>query len=161
MGIDLQEVSYTYQKDTPFEGRALFGVDAEIKDGSYTAIIGHTGSGKSTLLQLLNALNVPTAGQVVFGDVVVDSQSKQKELKPIRKQVGLVFQFPESQLFDETVLKDVAFGPQNFEFLRKKRSGLPAKNSAWWELVKISLTAVPLNCQVDRCDGWRLRESWL
>lgn len=114
MGIHLQEVSYTYQKDTPFEGRALFGVDAEIKDGSYTAIIGHTGSGKSTLLQLLNGLNVPTAGQVVFGDVVVDSQSKQKELKPIRKQVGLVFQFPESQLFDETVLKDVAFGPQNF-----------------------------------------------
>lgn len=114
MGIHLQEVSYTYQADTPFEGRALFGVDLEIVDGSYTALIGHTGSGKSTILQLLNGLNVPTEGRVVIDDFVITATSENKEIKKVRKKVGLVFQFPESQVFDETVLKDVAFGPQNF-----------------------------------------------
>ncbi|MGQ7420182.1 energy-coupling factor transporter ATPase [Streptococcus suis] len=114
MGIDLQEVSYTYQAGTPFEGRALFGVDLEIVDGSYTALIGHTGSGKSTILQLLNGLNVPTEGRVVIDDVVITATSENKDIKQVRKKVGLVFQFPESQVFDETVLKDVAFGPQNF-----------------------------------------------
>ncbi|HEM2662455.1 TPA: energy-coupling factor transporter ATPase [Streptococcus suis] len=114
MGIDLQEVSYTYQAGTPFEGRALFGVDLEIVDGSYTALIGHTGSGKSTILQLLNGLNVPTEGRVVIDDVVITATSENEDIKQVRKKVGLVFQFPESQVFDETVLKDVAFGPQNF-----------------------------------------------
>lgn len=114
MGINLQEVSYTYQAGTPFEGRALFNVSLEIKDGSFTAFIGHTGSGKSTIMQLLNGLNTPTEGTVLVDDVAIRSDSKNKDIKNIRKKVGLVFQFPESQLFDETVLKDVAFGPQNF-----------------------------------------------
>ena len=114
MGITLQQVSYTYQANTPFEGRALFGVDLEIVDGSYTALIGHTGSGKSTILQLLNGLNVPTAGSVIIDEMVITPTSVNKDIKQVRKKVGLVFQFPESQVFDETVLKDVAFGPQNF-----------------------------------------------
>ena len=114
MGIHLQEVSYTYQAGTPFEGRALFGVDLEIVDGSYTALIGHTGSGKSTILQLLNGLNIPTSGSVIVDDMVINATSDKKGIKQVRKKVGLVFQFPESQVFDETVLKDVAFGPQNF-----------------------------------------------
>ncbi|MGT2949500.1 energy-coupling factor transporter ATPase [Streptococcus devriesei] len=114
MGIILQKVSYTYQAGTPFEGRALFDVDLEIKDGSFTAFIGHTGSGKSTIMQLLNGLNTPTEGTVYVDDVVIKPDSKNKDIKNVRKKVGLVFQFPESQLFDETVLKDVAFGPQNF-----------------------------------------------
>lgn len=114
MGIHLQQVSYTYQPGTPFEGRALFDVDLTISDGSYTAIIGHTGSGKSTILQLLNGLNVPTNGAVVIDDTVITATSENKDIKHLRKKVGLVFQFPESQVFDETVLKDVAFGPQNF-----------------------------------------------
>lgn len=114
MGIALQQVSYTYQEGTPFEGRALFGVDLEITDGSYTALIGHTGSGKSTILQLLNGLHVPTSGRVVIEQTIIEAGKANKELKQVRKRVGLVFQFPESQLFDETVLKDVAFGPQNF-----------------------------------------------
>lgn len=114
MGIHLQEVSYTYQAGTPFEGRALFGVDLEIVDGSYTALIGHTGSGKSTILQLLNGLNIPTSGNVIVDDMVINATSDKKGIKEVRKKVGLVFQFPESQVFDETVLKDVAFGPQNF-----------------------------------------------
>ena len=114
MGITLQQVSYTYQTNTPFEGRALFGVDLEIVEGSYTALIGHTGSGKSTILQLLNGLNIPTAGTVLIDETVITPTSVNKDIKQVRKKVGLVFQFPESQVFDETVLQDVAFGPQNF-----------------------------------------------
>ena len=114
MGISLENVSYIYQAGTPFEGRALFELTTTIKDGSYTAFIGHTGSGKSTIMQLLNGLYLPTSGQVQVDDTIITSQSKNKDIKPIRKKVGLVFQFPESQLFAETVLEDVAFGPQNF-----------------------------------------------
>ena len=114
MGISLKNVYYTYQEGSPFEGRALSDISLEIKDGSYTAIIGHTGSGKSTLLQLLNGLLRPTTGTIQFEDFVLDNHSEPKEMKYLRKKVGLVFQFPESQLFAETVLADVAFGPQNF-----------------------------------------------
>lgn len=114
MGINLQGVSYTYQAGTPFEGRALFDIDLAIKDGSFTAFIGHTGSGKSTIMQLLNGLNIPSAGQVEVDGMRITPTSKNKDIKKLRQKVGLVFQFPESQLFEETVLKDVAFGPQNF-----------------------------------------------
>ena len=110
MGISLKNVYYTYQEGSPFEGRALSDISLEIKDGSYTAIIGHTGSGKSTLLQLLNGLLRPTKGTIQFEDFVLDNHSEPKEMKYLRKKVGLVFQFPESQLFAETVLADVAFG---------------------------------------------------
>lgn len=114
MGISLKEVSYTYQAGTPFEGRALFDIDLKIERGSYTAFIGHTGSGKSTIMQLLNGLNLPTKGTVYVDDFKMTPSAKPKVIKSLRQKVGLVFQFPESQLFDETVLKDVAFGPQNF-----------------------------------------------
>ncbi|MBM7635831.1 energy-coupling factor transporter ATPase [Streptococcus saliviloxodontae] len=114
MGITLTNVSYTYQAGTPFEGRALFDISTQITDGSYTAFIGHTGSGKSTIMQLLNGLNLPTTGTVFVADYELTPAVKAKEIKQLRKKVGLVFQFPESQVFDETVLKDVAFGPQNF-----------------------------------------------
>lgn len=114
MGITLESVNYTYQAGTPFEGRALFDINLSIKEGSYTAFIGQTGSGKSTIMQLLNGLNVPTEGAVIVDDIKITADSKNKDIKPVRKKVGLVFQFPESQLFEETVLKDVAFGPQNF-----------------------------------------------
>lgn len=114
MGITLEDVSYTYQLGTPFEGRALFDITLDIKDGSYTAFIGHTGSGKSTIMQLLNGLNIPTKGTVIVDDIKIAATTKNKTIKSVRQKVGLVFQFPESQLFEETVLKDVAFGPQNF-----------------------------------------------
>jgi len=85
-----------------------------IKDGSYTAIVGHTGSGKSTLLQHLNALLKPTQGTVKIGERIITPESNNKNLKQIRKKVGIVFQFPEAQLFEETVAKDIMFGPKNF-----------------------------------------------
>ena len=114
MGIILDNVSYTYQEGTPFASAALSDVSLSIEDGSYTAIIGHTGSGKSTILQLLNGLLFPTEGSVRVFDTLITSTSVNKQIRQIRKQVGLVFQFAENQIFEETVLKDVAFGPQNF-----------------------------------------------
>lgn len=114
MGITLEQVNFTYQEGTPFEGPALFDINMEIVDKSFTALIGHTGSGKSTILQLLNGLNVPSSGKVTIDDTVITAKSENKDIKHVRKKVGLVFQFAESQVFDETVLKDVAFGPQNF-----------------------------------------------
>lgn len=114
MGIALENVSFTYQEGTPLASTALSDVSFTIEDGSYTALIGHTGSGKSTILQLLNGLLVPSQGSVRVFDTFITSTSKNKDIRQIRKQVGLVFQFAENQIFEETVLKDVAFGPQNF-----------------------------------------------
>lgn len=114
MGITLKNVSYTYQAGTPFEGPALFDVNLEVKTGSYNALIGHTGSGKSTILQLLNGLLTPSSGSVLVDDIEITAASINKDIKQVRKKVGLVFQFAESQVFAETVLEDVAFGPQNF-----------------------------------------------
>lgn len=114
MGIALENVSFAYQEGTPLASTALSDVSLTIEDGSYTALIGHTGSGKSTILQLLNGLLVPSQGSVRVFDTLITSTSKNKDIRQIRKQVGLVFQFAENQIFEETVLKDVAFGPQNF-----------------------------------------------
>ena len=114
MGIALENVSFTYQEGTPLASTALSDVSLTIEDGSYTALIGHTGSGKSTILQLLNGLLVPSQGSVRVFDTLITSTSKNKDIRQIRKQVGLVFQFAENQIFEETILKDVAFGPQNF-----------------------------------------------
>lgn len=114
MEILLKGVGYSYAEDTPFEKRALTDVDLHIPSGSYTAIIGHTGSGKSTVLQHLNALLKPTEGVVMIGDRKIEAGVKAKDLLNVRRQVGIVFQFPEQQLFDETVLKDIMFGPLNF-----------------------------------------------
>lgn len=114
MDIKLQQVSYAYAQGTPFEKRALFDVDFEIPSHTYQAIIGHTGSGKSTILQHFNALLKPTSGEVHIGDRIVVAGKKAKDLKAVRQKVGIVFQFPEHQLFEETVLKDIMFGPMNF-----------------------------------------------
>ena len=114
MDISLQQVGYLYGKDTPFEKRALQNVDATIPSGSYSAIIGHTGSGKSTLLMHLNGLLKPSEGIVKIGDTTITAGTKAKGLKEVRRHVGIVFQFPEHQLFEETVEKDIMFGPMNF-----------------------------------------------
>jgi len=114
MAITFKQVEFTYQPGTPFETKALTDINVTIPDGSYTALIGHTGSGKSTLLQHLDALLKPTSGTVTIGDRVITPTTSNKDLKKLRQHVGIVFQFPESQLFEETVEKDIAFGPQNF-----------------------------------------------
>ncbi|PFH85281.1 energy-coupling factor ABC transporter ATP-binding protein [Bacillus sp. AFS088145] len=114
MQITFEKVGYTYQPKTPFEHRALYDIDVTIPDGSYYAVIGHTGSGKSTFLQHLNGLLQPTEGIAKIDDITLLSDKKNKNLKSLRKKVGLVFQFPEQQLFEETVEKDICFGPMNF-----------------------------------------------
>jgi energy-coupling factor transport system ATP-binding protein len=114
MDILLQHVEYRYQANTPFESLAIQDVSIDIPAGTYMAIIGHTGSGKSTVLQHLNALLQPTEGMVVIGEREIKAKQKNKNLKQIRQKVGIVFQFPEHQLFEETVEKDIIFGPMNF-----------------------------------------------
>ena len=113
MPIELKGVSYTYMKGTPFERMALRDVSLTIADGSLTAIAGHTGSGKSTLVQHLNGLLHPTQGEVLIDGV--NLAGKKKEAVLARRKVGMVFQYPEQQLFEETVAADIAFGPRNLE----------------------------------------------
>ena len=116
MAIRFKSLSYVYDKDMPYAHKALDDINLEIKEGIITAIIGETGSGKSTLVEHLNALLLPTEGSLEILDYNLVANQKVKFLKPLRKDVGLVFQFSEYQLFEETVLKDVAFGPLNFGF---------------------------------------------
>lgn len=111
MSIILQGVSYIYQAGSPYETRAISDINLEINEGEFVGLIGHTGSGKSTLVQHLNGLIKPTEGKVIIDDK--DITVKGVKLKDIRQNVGLVFQYPEHQLFEETVYEDVAFGPKN------------------------------------------------
>ncbi|MGM7724741.1 energy-coupling factor ABC transporter ATP-binding protein [Metabacillus sp. Hm71] len=129
MDITIKNVEHRYQARTPFERLALYDINLTVKSGSYVSIIGHTGSGKSTILQHLNGLLKPTKGSIHIGEHKIEAGKKQKNLKVVRSLVGIVFQFPEHQLFEETVEKDIAFGPMNFgaseeEALRKARQSL-------------------------------------
>ena len=116
MPIRFENVTYIYNPKTPEPVEALDDISLEIEEGSFTALIGRTGCGKSTLVQHLNALLNPSKGNVYVDEFVNSSEKKKrdKKLKPLRAKVGLVFQFPEYQLFEETIEKDVAFGPKNF-----------------------------------------------
>lgn len=115
MQIKIMNLSYTYLAKTPNEVEALHDVSLEMPEGKITSIIGHTGSGKSTLIQTLNGLLIPTSGEVHVGDfVVTNKKKKNKKIKELRKSLAIVFQFPEYQLFEETVEKDVAFGLKNY-----------------------------------------------
>ncbi|PLS10323.1 energy-coupling factor ABC transporter ATP-binding protein [Neobacillus cucumis] len=135
MDISLQHVDYRYQANTPFERLAIEDVSIEIPAGTYLAIIGHTGSGKSTVLQHLNALLQPSNGKVKIGQHEIIAGQKNKQLKPVRQKVGIVFQFPEHQLFEETVEKDIIFGPMNFGV-----SETEAKERARRALKQVGLT---------------------
>ncbi len=111
MSIQLKDVNFIYSKDTVYETRALKDINLTIKDGESVGIIGHTGSGKSTFMQLLNGLLKPFSGDVVVNDI--NTTDSKMNLINLRKSVGLVFQYPEYQLFEETVYKDIEFGPKN------------------------------------------------
>lgn len=117
MSIKLEEVSFTYQPNSPYEYDALREVNLEVNEGEFIGLIGHTGSGKSTLIQHFNGLLKPTTGKVIVDEI--DITEKGVKLKQIRQKVGMVFQYPEHQLFEETVFEDVAFGPKNI--------GIPAE----------------------------------
>lgn len=114
MSVKFENVGHVYSPNSPFEYVALKDVNLELPLHKMVAIVGNTGSGKSTLVQHLNALLKPTSGKVYVNDRVISADEKPKNLKALRKVVGLVFQFPEYQLFEETILRDISFGPKNF-----------------------------------------------
>ncbi len=117
MPIEVKNLTYIYNPGTPFETRALDDITLTVNDGEFVGIIGHTGSGKSTFIQHLNALIKPTSGSVlVDGEDINESKDKSR----LRQRVGLVFQYPEYQLFEETVIKDVCFGPLNMGMSAKE-----------------------------------------
>ena len=133
MPVVFKHLNFLYSPNSPLQVAALKDINLEIKDNSFTCIIGHTGSGKSTLVQQINALLLPNSGEVDVNGIIVTSKDNQKKYKKkfkkekkdiketfntkeLRKGVGLVFQFPEYQLFEETILKDVSFGPKNCNF---------------------------------------------
>lgn len=111
MSIKIENLTHIYMPRTPFEKKALDDVNLYIEDGEFIALIGHTGSGKSTLIQHLNGLLAPSSGKIIVDNI--DITEKGVKLSDIRKKVGLVFQYPEYQLFEETIEKDIAFGPTN------------------------------------------------
>ncbi|HHV74408.1 energy-coupling factor transporter ATPase [Thermoanaerobacterium sp. PSU-2] len=110
MSIQVENISFVYNEGTPFESVALKDVSFTVDDNEFVGIIGHTGSGKSTLIQHLNGLLKPTSGRIIVNGIDITTK---KDLKDIRKEVGIVFQYPEHQLFEETIYKDIAFGPSN------------------------------------------------
>lgn len=134
MAITFKNVGFTYQAGTPFATPALHDVNFNIPDHSFTAVIGHTGSGKSTMVQLLDGLELPTDGEITIGAATITAATKKKTLNGMRHDIGMVFQFPEAQLFEQTVLADVMFGPMNYG-MSKTEAELAAK--AALELVQM------------------------
>jgi len=118
MSIKSENIKYVYSEGTPFRTVALDNLNLEINEGDFLGIIGHTGSGKSTLIQLFNGLESPTEGKIIVDGTIVGEDKK--KLSKIRQLVGLVFQYPEYQLFEETVAKDVAFGPINLKLSKEE-----------------------------------------
>ena len=136
MSIKIENLTHVYMPKSPFEKKALDNVNLVIEDGEFLALIGHTGSGKSTLIQHLNGLLEPTSGRILVDDI--DITNKEAKLTEIRKKIGLVFQYPEYQLFEETIEKDIAFGPSNLGLEEEE-----IKNR-----VKLSMEAVGLDYEL-------------
>lgn len=141
--IKAENVNYIYQQGMPFERQALYDVNIEIEDGSLVALIGHTGSGKSTLIQHFNALVKPTSGKIIINGI--DVTAPKADLRLVRKTVGLVFQYPEHQLFEETVYKDIAFGPKNMGFSDEKIDKRVRESAALVGLKEKYLTRSPFD----------------
>lgn len=141
--IKAENVNYIYQQGMPFERQALYDVNIEIEDGSLVALIGHTGSGKSTLIQHFNALVKPTSGKIIINGI--DVTAPKADLGLVRKTVGLVFQYPEHQLFEETVYKDIAFGPKNMGFSDEEIDKRVRESAALVGLKEKHLTRSPFD----------------
>ena len=128
--IETRDLTYIYGEGTPFEKVAVEGVSIAIEKGEFVGVIGHTGSGKSTLIQTLNGLIRPTSGQVLLDGK--DIWAEPKKIRSVRFRVGMVFQYPEYQLFEETVLKDIMFGPKNMALPERRSAGRPSPGSSPW-----------------------------
>lgn len=152
MSIKFKNVDYVYAPGTPFQTQGLSNISFEIKDGSFVAIAGHTGSGKSTLMQHFDGLLLPTKGSITIDNQTITADTTNKVLREVRKKVGLVFQFPENQLFEETVLKDVMFGPLNFGFSEEK-----AKDQAMRWIKKVGLPEETMSKSPFELSGGQMR----
>ncbi len=141
--VTLDHISYTYGKGTPFEVKALDDVSLTIRESAVTGIIGHTGSGKSTMVQLFNGLEKPESGKVLLDGE--DIWAKPKEIRRVRFRVGLVMQYPEYQLFEETVRKDIAFGPRNMGLSEKEIAERVKEAAELVELDESFLSASPFD----------------
>ena len=124
MSIKVTNLSFSYNNGRTY---AVDNASTEILDGQFVAIVGHTGSGKSTFIQNLNALLVPTSGTITVDEFTIENKLKIKNIKELRKKIGIVFQFPEYQLFEETIEKDILFGPKNFNMDKHELQGLASK----------------------------------
>ena len=149
----MNNVSYIYQPKTPYEFKALNNISLRFKQGHYYAIVGQTGSGKSTLIQHINALLKPTSGSIDFNEKHIDSKTKDKFLRPIRKHVGMVFQFPESQLFEDTVEKEIEFGPKNFNMNVQE-----VKNNAFDMLLELGFSRNVMSLSPFQMSGGQMRK---
>lgn len=154
MQITFKNVGYVYNKDSPMAFRALKNIDLNISNGKFIAIIGSTGSGKSTIIQHLNGLLFPTEGSVSVGEHSIQSNEKNKNLKSLRRKVGVVFQFPEQQLFEETIEKDICFGPINFGISKEEAES----RAAYW-IEKVGLGAQFLKTSPFECSGGQMRRA--
>ncbi|MHD0397091.1 energy-coupling factor transporter ATPase [Staphylococcus simulans] len=153
MSIQFNNVTYVYQKDTPFEYEALHQINTEFDPGHYYAIIGQTGSGKSTLIQHFNGLLKPSYGTVVLDDLVLKAKTKDKEIRPMRQRVGLVFQFPEAQLFEDSVEREILFGPKNFNMDLEK-----VKDYAYRLLMKLGFDRDVMRKSPFQMSGGQMRK---
>lgn len=152
MSIKFEKVDYVYSPGTSMEKKGLDNVSFEIADHSFVALIGHTGSGKSTMMQHFNALLKPSTGTIDIAGYHITSSTSNKNLKNLRKQVSLVFQFPEAQLFENTVLEDVEFGPKNFG-----ASEVEAKKKALKWLKKVGLSESIISNSPFELSGGQMR----
>ncbi|UXR50700.1 energy-coupling factor transporter ATPase [Staphylococcus simulans] len=153
MSIKFNDVTYVYQKGTPFEYEALHQINTEFEPGHYYAIIGQTGSGKSTLIQHFNGLLKPSYGTVALDDLVLKARTKDKAIRPMRQRVGLVFQFPESQLFEDSVEREILFGPKNFNMNLDK-----VKDYAYRLLMKLGFDRDVMNKSPFQMSGGQMRK---
>ncbi len=133
MSINVVDLKFTYKSSLTQDNNVLNNINFQIEDSDFVAIIGKTGCGKSTLIQNINGLLLPTEGKIYVGDFVVENK-KMKDIKDLRKRIGMAFQFPEHQLFEESIIKDVMFGPLNFGFSQDE-----AKESAIKALEKVGI----------------------
>ena len=153
MSIRLNHVSYTYQKGTPYEYKAIEDITLKFEQGKYYAIIGQTGSGKSTLIQHLNALLKPSDGSINIDSVEITNKTKDKYLKNIRQYVAIVFQFPESQLFEDSVEKEIEFGPKNFNMDLEK-----VKNKAFQLFIDLGFSREVMSLSPFQMSGGQMRK---
>ena len=145
MSITCKNLEHIYGYNTPFEYYVLKNVNLKIEQGSFTAIIGQTGSGKSTLIQHINAWLLPTSGEIKIDDYIISYNDKPQNLKNLRKKSGLVFQFPEYQLFEETIERDIMFGPMNFGIEENKAKEIAKKSLEMVGLDQSYLTKSPFD----------------